>query len=186
MGTHVSTVKESGFKKSILLLEKYVNLASRLFYWIAGIGLIAMLVLVVGDIIGIKVFSKPIPGGIEVAALLGVVVNGFAIAFVQVLHGHIQVDFILMKFPPRAKAIVDMVMTLLGIAFFAILAWRSWDYARVMQLSGEVTMTQEIPFYPFIYGLAVSYFVTFLVLVVEFLKLILKAGTRWTQSISAL
>ena len=174
----VSTEKTKSF---LYRLEKYVNTVSKWLYWIAGAGLIAMLVLTVADIIGIKLLAHPVPGGIEVTALLGVIVIGFAIAFVQVLHGHIQVDFIIMKLPPRARAVIDAFTTFLGIAFFVLLAWRSWDYARTMQVTGEVSMTQKIPFYPFIYGLAVCYAVTFLVLLIEFSKSIMKVGKRWTQ-----
>jgi TRAP-type C4-dicarboxylate transport system permease small subunit len=181
MGTRVPAARISGTKKFIDLLEKYSALLSKWLYWIAGAGLIAMLVLVVGDIVGIKLLAHPIPGGIEIVALLGVVVIGFAIAFVQVLHGHIQVDFLVMKLPPRVKAAIDVLMTLLGIAFFFILAWRSWDYARTMQITGEVSMTQKIPFYPFIYGLAFCYLITFFVLLAEFGKALMKVGKRWTQ-----
>ena len=167
-------------KSVIERAEKYINLVSKWLFWIAGAGLIAMLVLVVADIIGIKALAHPIPGGIEVTAFLGVVVIGFAIAFVQVLHGHIQVDFIIMKLPPRPKAIIDAIMTFFGMAFFILLAWRSWDYANIIHNTGEVSMTQKIPFYPFIYALAFCYLVTFLVLAIEFSKAIMKASKRWT------
>ncbi len=179
METQASSSRVSGTKGVIGRIEKYTHLVSKWLYWIAGAGLIAMLVLVVADIIGIKALAHPIPGGIEVTAFLGVVVIGFAIAFVQVLHGHIQVDFIIMKLPPRAKAAIDAVMTFFGIVFFIILAWRSWDYGNIMHKTGEVSMTQKIPFYPFIYGLAFCYLITFLVLVVEFSKAIMKVGKKW-------
>jgi TRAP-type C4-dicarboxylate transport system permease small subunit len=161
--------------------EKYVNIVSKWLYWIAGAGLIAMLVLVVADIFGIKVLSHPIPGGIEITAFLGVVVIGFAIAYVKVLRGHIQVDFIIQKFPPRAKAVIDSIMAFFGMAFFVALTWTSFDYAGIIHRTGEVSMTQKIPFYPFIYALAFCYLVTFLVLTVEFVKAIMKAGKKWTQ-----
>jgi TRAP-type C4-dicarboxylate transport system permease small subunit len=180
METRAPSVRESGAENKIKRVEKYTTLLSRWFYWIAGAGLIGMLALVVADIIGIKAFSHPIPGGIEVTAFLGVVVIGFAIAFVQVLHGHIQVDFIVMKLPPRARAVIEVFTTFLGIAFFVVLAWFTMDYGRILQASGEVSMTQKIPFYPFIYALAACYLVTFLVLLVEFSKMIMKVGKRWT------
>jgi TRAP-type C4-dicarboxylate transport system permease small subunit len=106
-------------------------------------------------------------------------VIGFAIAWTQILKGHIQVDFIVMKIPDRPRAVIDAIMTLFGIAFFILLAWQTWKYAMSIQASGEVSMTQGIQFFPFIYALAVCYFVTILVLVVDFLKTILKAGKAW-------
>jgi TRAP-type C4-dicarboxylate transport system permease small subunit len=162
-------------------LEKWVNKLSQWLNWIAGGGLVVMLLLVIADIVGIKIFSSPIPGAIEFVALLGVVVIGFAVAYTQVLHGHIRVDFIVMKFPPRLTAIVDVLMLILGMAFFILLSWRSFDYAHVLQSSGEVSMTQRIPFYPFVYGLGVCFGVTFLVLLVEFIKSLLKVGKAWNR-----
>lgn len=180
MEMHAPSTRVSEAQRTIIHIEKYVNLLSKWLYWIAGAGLIAMLGLVIGDIIGIKALAHPIPGGIEVTALLGAVVIGFAIAYVQVLHGHIQVDFFIMKLPPRPRAVVDAIMLFFGIVFFIVLTWRSLDYGRILQVSGEVSMTQKIPFYPFVYGLAFSYFVTTLVLLVEFIKSIMKVGKKWT------
>jgi TRAP-type C4-dicarboxylate transport system permease small subunit len=181
MATQASSTHASGVRSTIKNVEKYTSTVSRWLYWIAGAGLIGMLALVVADIVGIKALSHPVPGGIEVVGFLGVVVIGFAIAYVQVLHGHIQVDFIVMKLPERPRAIIEAITTLMGVAFFVFLSWRTFDYARSLQLSGEVSMTQKIPFFPFIYGLAVCYVVTTLVLILEFMKAILKVGQRWTQ-----
>jgi TRAP-type C4-dicarboxylate transport system permease small subunit len=180
METRASSIRPSGAESKIKRVEKYTTLLSKWFYWIGGAGLVAMLVLVVADIVGIKVLASPIPGGIEVTAFLGVVVIGFAIAFVQVLHGHIQVDFIVMKLPPRPRAVIEALTTFLGISFFGLLAWFTLVYGRTLQLSGEVSMTQKISFYPFIYALSACYLVTLLVLLVEFSNIIVKAGKKWT------
>jgi TRAP-type C4-dicarboxylate transport system permease small subunit len=181
METHNSAGGAGGPDRFIKKMETYTNNLSKWLNWIAGGGLVAMLLLIVGDIIGIKIFAAPIPGGIEYVSFLGVVVIGFAIAYTQVLHGHIRVDFIVMKFPHKFGAVVEILMLVLGMAFFAVLAWRSVDYAFVVQASHEVSATQGIPFYPFIYGLSFCYLVTFSVLVVEFLKSIVKAGKVWNR-----
>jgi TRAP-type C4-dicarboxylate transport system permease small subunit len=165
----------------LLITEKYVNKLSLWLNWIAGGGLVLMLALTVGDIVGIKIFSAPIPGAIEFVAFLGVVVIGFAIAFTQSIHGHIRVDFIVLKFPPRLAAVVDVIMLILGMSLFILLAWRSFDYAYILQRSGEVSMTQKLPFYPFVYGMALCFAVTFLVLAVEFIKSVFKVGKTWNR-----
>jgi len=158
--------------------EKIVLLISKWFNWIAGAGLTVMLLLVVGDIIGIKVFSNPIPGGIEMVAFMNVVGIGFAIAYTQALRGHIQVDFLVLKLPPLPRAALEAFTSFIGMGFFVVLAWRSFDYARALQISGEVSMTQRIPFYPFVFGLALCYLLTFLVLTLDFIKAIKGAGAK--------
>jgi len=156
-------------------LERFTKSLSNWFSWVAGAGLVAMISLIVADIIGIKFFNWPIPGAIEMVGFLGVVVTAFAIAYTQVLRGHIQVEFFVMRLPKRLRASVIALVSLLGVALFALLAWRSYDFARVLQSTGEVSMTQRIPFYPFVDAIAFCCLPVCLVLLAEFLKSVTKA-----------
>jgi len=155
-------------------LEKFAHSSSHRVNWVAGIGLVAMFGLIVADIIGIKFFKHPIPGAIEMVGFLGAVVTAFAIAFTQVRRGHIQVEFFVMRLPKRAQAGVTALVSLLGIALFGLLAWQSYDFGRTLQVTGEVSMTQRIPFYPFVYAVAFCCLPVCLVLLVEFLNSLAK------------
>ena len=159
----------------IARLERFAGSFSNWLNWVAGAGLVAMLSLTVVDIIGNKLFKYPIPGGIEIVGFLGVVIASFAIAYTQVLRGHIQVEFIVMRLPKRLQGGIAAFVCLLGLALFSLLAWRSFDYAQSLKAAGEVSMTQGIPFYPFVYGIALCCIPVCLVLVVEFLKSVAKA-----------
>jgi len=159
-------------------LEKFACSCSNWFNWVAGIGLVGMLGLATADIIGIKIFKHPIPGGIEVVAFLGVIVTAFAVAYTQVVHGHIRVEFLVMRLPKRAQGIITAIVSLFGLALFALLAWRSYDFGRVLQVTGEVSMTQGISFYPFVYSIALCCIPVCLVLLVEFLKSVMKAVNK--------
>ena len=156
-------------------LEKFTHSSSYWVNWVAGVGLVAMLGLIVADIIGIKFFKHPIPGAIEMVAFLAVVVTAFAIAYTQVAKGHIQVEFFVIRMPKRAQAGVTALVSLLGVALFVLLAWQSYEFGRTLQVTGEVSMTQRIPFYPFVYAIAFCCLPICLVLLVEFLKSVTKA-----------
>lgn len=162
-------------------LEKFVNSFSNWLNWIAGVGLVGMLALTVGDVFGIKFgqagvpFFRPIPGGIEIVAFLGVVVTGFAIAYTQVLRGHIQVEFVVNRLPPRVQAVIAAFVTLLGLALFVLLAWQSVEYGLSLQAKGTVSMTQKIPFYPFVHAIAFCCIPLCLVLLLEFLRSVMRA-----------
>ena len=156
-------------------LERFVKSLSNWLSWVAGAGLVAMIGLIVVDVIGIKLFNWPVPGAIEMVGFLGIVVTAFAIAYTQVLHGHIQVEFFIMRSPRRVRASVTAFASLLGVALFALLAWRSFDFALILQASGEVSMTQRIPFYPFVHALSFCCIPVCLVLLVEFLKSVTEA-----------
>jgi TRAP-type C4-dicarboxylate transport system permease small subunit len=162
-------------------LENFANYFSNWLNWVAGIGLVGMLGLAVADIIGIKLgqlgapFFRPIPGGIEVVAFLGVVVTGFAIAYTQVLRGHIRVEFVVMRLPQRVRAAITAFVSLLGLALFVLLGWQSVEYGLSLQAVGTVSMTQRIPFYPFVHAIAFCCIPICLLLAVEFLRSVLKA-----------
>ncbi len=166
----------SGFLSSVVgYLERLTTYISYILNWVAVAGVVAMLALSVADIIGIKAFKWPIPGGIEMVGFLGVVVTGFAIAHTLILRGHIQVEFFVMKMSERVHAAVNSFVTLLGAGLFALLAWQSYRFARTLQTTGEVSMTQGIPFYPFVYAIAFCSIPVCLALLVQFLRSMMKA-----------
>jgi len=131
---------------------------------------VAMSVLVVADIIAAKSFKWPIPGGIEMVGFLGVVVVAFSVAQTQVLRGHIEVEFLVARFPRAAQKAIGSIVYAFGMVLFAVLAWKSYGFGQTLQASGEVSMTQEIPFYPFVYGIAFCCISVFLVLLVQLLR----------------
>lgn len=135
----------------------------------------AMLAMTVADIIGIKLFKAPVPGAIEIVGFLSVVVTAFAIAYAYVLRGHIRVEFFVARLPERLRAAIFAFVALLGMALFVLLAWQSCAYGRVLQRTGEVSMTQRIPFYPFVYAIAFCCIPIFLLLLLEFLQSVMKA-----------
>ena len=173
----LGTPKEwsNGMSGKIDRLERLANSFSNWLNWVAGAGLVGMLALTVADIFGIKLFNHPIPGGIEIVAFLGVVVTAFAIAYTQVLRGHIRVEFVTMRLPPRAQAIIGAFVWLMSLVLFILLGWQSVEYGLSLQASGTVSMTQRIPFYPFVHAIAFCCIPICLLLVVEFLRSVMKA-----------
>src|SRR5665647_380571 len=170
-------IREAGSDKGVLsTAERYVALFSKVLFWIAGAGLVGMTALVVGDVIGIKIFSKPIPGGIEFVSFLAAVAIAFGVPFTQVMRGHVAVDFIVETFPRRLKLVIECLTVFLSVVLFALLMVYSFRYAGLLRTSGEVSMTQKIPFHPFVYGMAVCFLATLLVLILQFVRTVLKAG----------
>lgn len=156
--------------------ERVINSLSKWLNWVAGVALVLMLIVIVADIIGAKLFKWPIPGGIDIVGLLGVVVIAFAIAQTQVIHGHIEVEFFVMRLPEKARNVIAGVVYFLGMALFALLAWRSYTFGDSLRVKGEVSMTVGIPVYPFVYGIAFCCIVVFLVLLLQYLKEVSRIG----------
>lgn len=154
--------------------EKLVILLSKWFNVIAGIAMVSMLALIASDIIANKVFKSPIPGGIEFVSFLAVVTIAFAIAQTQLTRGHIEVEFIAARLPALPQKIIATIVNLFLIILFALLAWRSIIYGNEIRLIGEVSMTQGIPFYPFIYAIGACSIIALLVAILQLLQIYLK------------
>jgi TRAP-type C4-dicarboxylate transport system permease small subunit len=137
-------------------VEKFVLALSRWFNWIACVTAVAMLLLVCSDIVGVKLFKTPVPGAIEVVGFLGVIVIACGMAYTLAVKGHIAIDFFLNKLSTRTRAGFEAFISLFNCALFAVLSWQSWVFGMVLQRTGEVSMTERIPFYYIVYALALT------------------------------
>jgi len=164
----------------LVMLDKGIELLSKALFWIAGLALVGMLVLIVADVIGIKIFSSPVPGGIETVAFLAAVSIGFAVAQTQVMRGHVAVEFIAERFPRRLKMVMEIFTVLLCACLVGALAWYTFKYGTRLRDTGQVSMTQKIPYYPFVYGTGACFVVLLLVLTSGLVKSITKAAKTWT------
>ena len=155
-------------------LEKIVTIISSWLNWIAGIALVSMLLLIILDITGAKLFKSPIPGGIEMVGLLSVAIIAFSLAKTQILRGNIEVEFFVDRLPSTVQRIISIIVFSFGIVFFILLTWQSFKYGYTLQMKGEVSMTQGIALYPFIYIISFCALSVVLVLVVQVINIFLK------------
>lgn len=74
-------------------------------------------------------------------------------------HGSVRprgVELLVRLLVKKKQAILKLFTDTLSGIFFAVLAWRCVLYARDLKESGEVSMTMQLPFHPFVYLLAFS------------------------------
>ena len=143
-------------------------MASRL-YWVAGSAIVAMMLLTCTDVV-LRYFRKPIPGTYELVCFLGAVAVAFAMAHTSVEKGHVAVSFVVSLLPQRIQGLIESITTSFGLIFFVLIAWQSVIYANDLRLSGEVSLTLELPFYPFVYGISFSAAIVCLILLSDLFK----------------
>ncbi|MCG2775132.1 MAG: TRAP transporter small permease [Desulfobacterales bacterium] len=153
--------------------ERIGNELARLLYWIAGTAIIVMMVLTCGDVI-LRFFRRPIPGTYELVCFLGAVAVAFAMAHTTVQKGHVAVSLVVRLFPARIQGLVESITSTFGFIFFALIAWQSVLYAKDLYASGEVSLTLQLPFYPFVYGIGFSAAAVCLVLLTDLFKNLMK------------
>jgi TRAP-type C4-dicarboxylate transport system permease small subunit len=158
-------------------IDKAVAWASRKLDIVAGVALVAMMTLVFGNVLSRAVW-QPIMGTYEVTAFLAAMTISFALANCAVNKGHIALTLFVDRLPRRVQAFFDLLVSVLGALLYLILAWEVAKYAHHMKGTGEVSLTMEIPFYPFIYGVSFGLLMLALVSLVGLLKSLLRIFTR--------
>lgn len=125
-----------------------VERISRSANMIAGISLLALMLLTVSDVV-LRAFKSPIVGAYEMVCFLGALVFGLSLTFTSWLRKHIVVDFLTVKLPARARGGLNIATRCLSIALFLMAGWHLILYTIDLQRTGEVSPTLHIPFYPF-------------------------------------
>jgi len=135
--------------------EKAIALTSRVFNWVAAGAVAAMMMLTCADVV-LRYLRRPIPGTYEMVGLLGAVFVSFALAQTSIERGHIAVDFLVQRFSSRTQKRIDCVNAVICTALFGVITWQSGVYAGKLRQLGEVSMTLQMPIYPFVYGIAIG------------------------------
>jgi TRAP-type C4-dicarboxylate transport system permease small subunit len=162
------------------LLERISKELARILYWIAGAAIVSMMLLTCTDVLlrgavtlyhnlhwGFLSPLKPIPGTYELVCFMGSVAVAFAMAHTSVEKGHVAVSLIVRLLPEKAQTWIGTVTNSFGFIFFALLSWRSVLYANHLKESGEVSLTLQLPFYPFVYGIGFAAAAVCLVIMID-------------------
>ena len=152
-------------------LLSYVQGLSRFLNMVAGIALVFLMFLTLGDVI-LRLFKRPIVGTYELVAFSGAIVIGFSLPLTSWLRAHIFVDFFILKFSKKVQNVFNIATRCVVIFLFFLIAWNLIRYGIDLRKSGEVSPTLRMPFYPIAYGVAVSCFIQCLVVICDIVKII--------------
>ena len=155
---------------------KIIKKTSDFFSWLAGAAIFAAMVLVVVNIILRAVFGKPILGTYEFTGFLSVIIISFGLAYVLMVDAHIAVDFIVEKFRPRTRNIIDTVVGIFVLALMSVFTWNVLTYAIKVMNNNQLSPTTQTPFYVFIFAMAGCFVLFCLAYVVKIGESIRKAG----------
>jgi TRAP-type C4-dicarboxylate transport system permease small subunit len=151
------------------IIEKLINGMVRYMYYISGAAIVFMMLATTTDVVlrfCVTLYGtfhweflsslKPIPGNYDMVALAGSVAAALAMAHTTVQSGHVAVELAVRLLAKKKQIILKLFTDMVSGLFFAVLAWRCVLYARDLKAIGEVSMTMQLPFHPFVYLLAFS------------------------------
>lgn len=138
-------------------VRKGLHAVIRATTWIGAAVLIIMTLVVAINVVARYVFRKPLPGAIEIGALLLVVTVFLGIAYTEVKGQHVTFDEVVHRFPRRARSVVMSIMYFVAAAFFIVIGWQAVVLAISFML--PITRTTDVihvPIYPVIFIIAIG------------------------------
>lgn len=160
--------------------EYIINRINRLLDRVAQFTLIIVMMLVVINIVLRAFFGKPILGTYELVGFLFAVVVSLSIAYCAFQNGHIAVDFLAERFPIKIQIVSDIILKAIALVFFAIATWTLVNYGISLFNSGEVSPSAKIPFYYFVFIIAVGFAMLCVELFIQFKNRIKDLPRKWT------
>jgi len=152
----------SGFKSIIMRISKGMVV-------ISCVMLAGMLFLSTADVVGRELLGRPIDGVWEIVSMAFVVCGAFAIGYTQLVRGHIAINILSDKLPPKARNIVYIFSYLVSLVGCALVAWQGWlrmvDYFH--KTRGGETVTLGLPIWPFMLIFALGFFWIAVIFVID-------------------
>ncbi len=120
--------------------------------------LIPMMLLTTGEVIGRAVWSKPIPGSMELSGYMLAVFILLGVAYTQQVKGHIRVSMLISLLPVRTQACLEAFTSLLSLCIVAVIAWQGWVIAMEERAVSDMLRIPQAPFkfLVFVAGLLLS------------------------------
>jgi TRAP-type C4-dicarboxylate transport system permease small subunit len=165
-----------GYITMVAKFERYLQLFSGGLNRIGMAGLFLMAMVTIVDVIGSKIFSRPLFGSDEILGASQVIAISSAFAFTQILHGHTEVDFFANRMGRAMESFIRVFAPFAGLVLFIILSWNLYSYGASLRAAGEVTSSARLPLYPFVFYMAFCFTMTSFVLLTEFIHALLKTG----------
>jgi len=151
----------------MVYFKKAVHWLSAIMGRIAGAALVVMTLFIFVHVVMRSLIQKPIEGTFEVTGYLAAVAIPFSLAYAAVERSHIVVDIFVRKFSPQIQAVIDSITGILGAALFVLIAWYNAFYATKLWQIGDVSTGLRLPYFYFVYGVALCSAVMSLVLLIQ-------------------
>lgn len=150
-------------------LERINAILNRGLGFLAGIALVAMMLLTVAEMIS-RLFGKPMPGTVEAIGWFAAATSAFALGYTQLYQGHVAIDILTNRLSPRLREGLAVLVYCASTALFALVSWQVLRYAGVLKNSGSLSETMKVIVYPWVYLVSLGCAGLTLALFVDLLK----------------
>ena len=165
-------------KTTAKYLEKGLSPAVPVIGNIGAAAIAIMMFLTVADIIGRRVFNKPIYGTYEISSLLMVIAVFFTIPLCEYLRGHITIDVLVTRLPKRSRNLLNASLYFLVLMTFGLITRQLYLYGLKMWKDNMTIGAISLPVYPFVFVGVLGCGVMCLVVILHFIMFLVKEPTK--------
>jgi TRAP-type C4-dicarboxylate transport system permease small subunit len=116
-------------------------------------------------------FRNPEPYTYELASIILLVATMLSVAHTQRLRRNIAIDLVLPYISEKARHIIDIIGSFLGIIFCVVFFWTGLQFAQFGLKSGQTTLSGwTIPLFPLEIVIPIGVFLLCLVLISQFIQ----------------
>ncbi len=121
---------------------------------VAGVVLIALMLLTVADVVGRYFFNSPLNGVFDLTQFAVLIMTFLSFAYCGFRGAHVMIELLYDRIPKGAQFACRRASNAIGAVLFAVIAWRSVIQSFDVREFNETSQLLTIPFWPFYYVVA--------------------------------
>lgn len=146
----------------------------KITYSISYVGmfiLIPMMLLTTGEVVGRAIWSRPIPGSMELSSYMLAIFVLLGIAYTHQVGGQVRVTMLVSRLPEKAALVLRVLTTLISLFIIGVMAWQGWVVAMEEKTVSDML---RVPQFPFRLLVSVAGFFLFLELLLDLFEAVQK------------
>jgi TRAP-type C4-dicarboxylate transport system permease small subunit len=163
-----------------VMADKVYGLSRWMTRWLLWVGVVAVVAIVIItflDVVLYKTVGKPMVWSYDTICYLILISLSAAGSVVLINDRHVSVDVVVARFPKRAQAVAESVVSFLSLIVAVAAIWYSLLYGLTILRAGNYSYTTLIPWYPFHFIVAAGFVPIALLFFWRTVKAILRVRT---------
>ena len=145
-------------------MRKFIQKMTFGVSYVGMLFLIPMMLLTSGEVVGRAIWSRPIPGSMELSSYMLAIFVLLGIAYTHQVGGQVRVTMLVSRIPEKAALALQVLTTLLSLFIIGVMAWQGW--IKAME-ENTVSDMLRVPQFPFRMLVSVAGFFLFLELLLD-------------------
>ncbi|HOP46874.1 MAG TPA: TRAP transporter small permease [Desulfobacteraceae bacterium] len=132
--------------ESKTMLRKVIQRSTLYLSYVGMFFLIPMMLITSGEVVGRAVWSRPIPGSMELSSYMLVIFILLGVAYTHQVKGHVRVSMLVSRLPEKITSTLDVLTILLSLFIIGIMAWQGWVVGIEERTVSDMLRVPQFPF----------------------------------------